>query len=390
MVKMATHAKPTQLKLKRDPALTVTLALILYSLVVYPLILLLEFHQSPTVPFADYKTYFEAANWAGYPAFFLMLAPALWLSWNPFLLVWKKIAETGVLQGNDNRPPNSFIGDLVSSIAATRWIALLLAVLVSAFINIADSSRSKQMYSAPTYLSQLEVACKTPNFFGKWLFEAWPGTRTDDNTFPGCAKGKVTSEVDPKWAGKRAPAKQIAVAVIVYFQQVAIVTLASLAFFQLLLHTGLFAFFERLPFSRKQGLRLELNAESPLNEFGLEHWNHALNNFYWAVTPALVGAFVSRASVTDPMLMAPGQKFMNILIPLVVLTPMLVTIIVRQARLPALWEKLKPHGPIDPEKYHHQRLWPLDQNWSSKLGIILAFAMSGLVLGIQISDLIRL
>ena len=64
---------------------------------------------------------------------------------------------------------------------------------------------------------------------------------------------------------------------------------------------------------------------------------------------------------------------------------MVVTILARQARLPDVWATLKPE---QSDAYARQQLWPLDRNWSSKLGIILAFTLAALSLGYEISALL--
>ena len=77
-------------------------------------------------------------------------------------------------------------------------------------------------------------------------------------------------------------------------------------------------------------------------------------------------------------------------VPACLILPMVVTIIVRQARLPAAWKTLEPEGPVPAADYRRQQLWPLDRNWSSKLGILLAFALAALSIGFEISQLVRL
>jgi len=158
---------------------------------------------------------------------------------------------------------------------------------------------------------------------------------------------------------------------------------------QILLHTAIFGLFERLAVARAHGLRLMLNCRSPLNEFGLEHWNHALNNFYWAISPALLGVFMSRAA-TPPEDYLPGQVMLGIAVPACLLAPMIATILVRQARLIEAWKTLQPQGPVEPEDYRRQQLWPLDRNWSSKLGIVLAFALAALSIGFEVNQLVLL
>jgi len=158
---------------------------------------------------------------------------------------------------------------------------------------------------------------------------------------------------------------------------------------QVLLHTLLFAAFERLVVAREHRLVLALNCTSPFNEFGLEHWNYALNNFYWAVSPALLGVFLSRAA-TPPEDYLPGQVMLGVAVPACLILPMVATILARQARLPAAWRTVQPNGPVAPEDYRRQQLWPLDRNWSSKLGIVLAFALAALAIGFELTQLMRI
>jgi hypothetical protein len=240
------------------------------------------------------------------------------------------------------------------------WVAWLAAAVLTVVVNALDIWPTALTYAG--HEAAQERLAAEADAFGRWL---------------------VPYDGD----GLPAPPLQALFAAAAYLQQIGIVLLACLAFFQVLLHTALFAWLERLPVAREHGLRLALDAESPLHEFGLEHWNHTLNNFYWATTPALVGALVSRQVAAARETMQPGQELMNLLIPTAVLAPMVATVLARQARLPEVWARLQPKGPVDPSHYREQRLWPLDRNWTSKLGILLALAMAGLVIGLEIRAL---
>jgi len=66
------------------------------------------------------------------------------------------------------------------------------------------------------------------------------------------------------------------------------------------------------------------------------------------------------------------------------------TIIARQARLPAAWRTVQPEGPVPPEDFRRQQLWPMHRNWSSKLGIVLAFALAALAIGFELNQLMRI
>jgi len=170
-------------------------------------------------------------------------------------------------------------------------------------------------------------------------------------------------------------------------QQIALVFVIGVGMAQILLHALLFSGFERLvPAARTHGLRLRLNAASPLNEFGLERWNYALNNFYWFSCIALVSVFLSRIAIPAENYQ-PGQQMLGWIVPTLLLAPMVVTILTRQARLPEVWAAVDSEGDGAPtrESYARQQLWPLDRNWSSKLGIILAFLLAALALGYEMN-----
>ncbi len=375
---------------RRDVAVAVSLGLAGYSILVYGLVWLFDFHQPPPIAVDDFKPYFAKPNWYGYPLFFVLLVPALASSWLPFVAAWRRLAETGVLTKERGIVDDDILHGLELFIRSRRSHALWLALGLSLVVTVVDVQGSYQAFAADSYPEQLELACKDKSFFTKWLFDAWADRGGDVSPCHGTvpAAEAVRQLLDSSPALADLP--QVAANVALHLQQFAITTLAALAGFQVLFHTWWFARFDQERYAIAHGLRVCLNPASPLKEFGLEHWNHALNNFYWAMAPALVAPFISRATVPDPSLLAPGQRMFNIFVPLAVLAPMVATIIARQMKLPAVWDRLKPGGPCDPELYLEQRLWPLDQNWSSKLGIILAFAGAGLVLGIEISDIISL
>jgi hypothetical protein len=341
-----------------DPAMRLVALLLVFSLAFHLFVLAAGFHEVPEGAPDGYRPFYAMPNWYGYPAFFLLLSFALWLSWTPLLDAWRRLADTGVLQGAGDP---DLVERVVAAIGDWRRVAWLAAGALTLAVNAVDIWPTALGYAGELE-AQRAMAGTAPDAFARWL-------------------------VPDGGSGRPAPAVQLAFAVGAYLQQIGIVLLACLAFFQVMLHTALFAWLERLAVAREHGLRLALDAESPLNEFGLEHWNHALNNFYWATTPALVGALVSRQVAAATGVMHPGQAMMNLLIPAAVLAPMIATVLARQMRLPEVWGRLQPKGPIDPARYLDQRLWPLDRNWTSKLGILLALAMAGLVIGLEIRGL---
>ena len=98
---------------------------------------------------------------------------------------------------------------------------------------------------------------------------------------------------------------------------------------------------------------------------------------------------MSRLS-TPPEDYQPGQVMLGFAVPVCLIAPMIATIIARQARLPATWATLQPDGPVPPEDYRRQQLWPFARNWTSKLGIVLAFALAALSIGFEIDRLVPL
>lgn len=368
-----------------DGAVTAILAAAALSVAFWLLVVVLGFDEPPAHAPATYQTYFEQSNWWPYPFFLLGMIPALWLTWRPLLRSWSQLAETGVLRGPDGKPDEATVQQVLHVIQRKRGGAILVALAIALFVNGADlAPRYDVLLGTASLDQQRRYACSSPSSSVKWIFEALPG---DAHRI--CAFAAAQPSPTAGTEGIRPPPAQALFNAILLIQQFLIVLFAALAVMQILLHTLLFATFERLAVARDRGLVLVLNCTSPFNEFGLEHWNYAMNNFYWAASPALLGVFLSRAA-TPPEDYLPGQVMLGIAVPACLILPMIATIIARQARLPAAWKTVEPAGPVAPEDYRRQQLWPLDRNWSSKLGIVLAFALAALAIGFELSQLMRI
>ena len=364
-----------------DHSVAAALVAALLSFAFWPLVIVLGFHEPPAHASEAYKAYFQQFNWWPYPFFFLAMAPVLWLTWAPMLRAWRRLADTGVLLDGDGKPDAAIVQQVLQAVRRTRVSAVLFALAVTVFVNAADWAPRYDVYFGNATLGQqLTHACKDSGSSVKWIISAQVSAEKS-----ACALAEEISPAGMDRDGIRPPPGQLLFNAVLVVQQTLIVLFAALAVAQILLHTLLFAAFERLQVARAHGLRLQLNCRSPLNEFGLEHWNHALNNFYWAASPALLAVFLSRLS-TPPEDYLPGQVMLGIAVPACLIVPMIATIIVRQARLPAAWATVEPDGPVPAEDYRRQQLWPLDQNWSSKLGILLAFALAALSLGFELSQ----
>ena len=364
---------------------TAILATALLSVAVWVLVFALGYHKPPASSPYGYEPYFEQRNWWPLPFVFLALAPGLWLTWKPMLRAWSKLAETGVLLGSGGKPDDATVQQVLGAIRRQRRGAVFVALAIALLVNLADWVPRYDIFIGTAKLDdQLEYACDYPSTFVRWIFV--------DETIDAraaCTPAAEQPSLDEDNDGIRPPLDQVLFNAILMAQQFLIVLFAALAVVQLLLHTLLFAIFERLAIARDHGLFLRLSCNSPLNEFGLEHWNHALNNFYWAVSPALLGVFLSRSS-TPAADFLPGQVLLGIAVPACLIAPMVATILARQARLPAAWKTVQLDGPIGPEDFRRQQLWPLDRNWSSKLGIVLAFALAAISIGVELTRFMTL
>ncbi|MEO1191704.1 MAG: hypothetical protein AAFY02_08115 [Pseudomonadota bacterium] len=363
----------------RDPALLAALAAAGLSFLVWPLFYLLGMEERPAAAPVGYETYFQQANWWPFPFFFLAIAMGLRLTWYPLMRAWAHLAESGVLLGRDGPPSDEALRQLRSALSGQRRWALWAALLTTLAVNVIDWLPLYGVYFGDASLAeQVAAACLRPNASTAWLFAQAgnaPLCQIPESAFTGARIEQ------PLW--------QAVYNVILMAQQFALIFFAALAVYQILLHTLLFGLFERLAVARRWSLHLLLNCRSPLNEFGLERWNFALNNFYWASSPIMLAVFLSRAA-TPPELHLPGQALLAFAVPAALMAPMVATILVRQARLPAAWRSLEPKGPVPAEDYRRQQLWPLDRNWSSKLGIVLAFALAALSIGFEINQLMAI
>lgn len=372
--------------LLRDPFVRAACWLAALSVLVWPVAVAFGLTTRPDFLPAGfgYATYFEAINWWPYPIFFLAIIPLLYLTWDPFLAAWRDLARTGVLTTPQGAPsPAEATAAVVTAIRRRRGWAAVAALVATTLINAVDLREPFAVtFGTATGAEQLTFACDEPDAWMTWILEANAAdaqTREDE---------LCPEEPSPDLARIEPPLQAAMFSVLTWLQQITLVFLVAVAMAQLLLHACVFALFERLlPEAAAHGLRLRLNAASPVGEFGLEHWNYALNNFYWAACPALLGVFLSRAA-NDPEAYDPGQRMFGWIVPALLLAPAVLTIISRQSRLPEVWPELTDEA--SRENYQRQQLWPLERNWSSKLGIILAFVLAALALGHEMNRLLIL
>ena len=169
--------------------------------------------------------------------------------------------------------------------------------------------------------------------------------------------------------------------IVAYIQQYILILLGFIALLQIWVHLYYFANFNNLLISKQLNMKLELDFKSNIHEFGLERWNQALNNIYWVLVPSLIIPIISKKSQSEADFNDIGQILLKWIVPLLFLSPMIFTIIARQSKVVNIWDKVRVETDNNIEKFHQQVLWPLDKNWASKLGIVLAFGLLSYLIG---------
>ncbi len=402
--------------LRSRPLWIITLILFIISILIDVCALWWADYNEPIVNslfVVPYKTFFEVPAWCLFPIYFPLAALVIWQSWDAFIKVWEKLPETNVIKRRDNEKvsKNTLI-TLIKEFKKYRFYFIIFSFLIGFLCMWVDSERERNtMLHETTFSGQLARACEDPDFLSKWLWNNWIVDRKYREEKNPCSLEGLegiknpTKEQQYQWRKKEIlkiindnktkygndrilpPRDQWVTVLLFHLEDAVIISLGWLVFFQSLLHSYFFCRFEHLKTSQKFGLYLELNVKSDLNEFGLEHWNHTLNNLYWYLSGALVIPILSRSAQRDLSNLDTSQLWLELLVPIAVATPMITTIIVRQNRIPSSWVGLSGLSKPDYQKFLDQRLWPLDKNWTSKLGVVLAFMILSLFLGVNIANI---
>lgn len=343
--------------------------------------------------------YLGKINWSLFPLWWLFLATLVYLSWTPFIAAWRDLQAKGMLR---NRAGNTAGADDVSVLCARlgRYRAglLVVALVASAAITSIDTADLRDLFrSCDANTIGFDVAAPSEPG-GEETIEYKAVFKSDGDSFSDCTdlveKLNGNLEIDfnlasllhaPELKGRRiaefTPEHNRWFNAATYFQQFAAGALAILAVLQLGLLCNLFWRLEHASWLNREGLELELDPYSKLHEFGLESWNHALNNVYWVFSLVLLVPLASRYTQSGEGLDF-GQLVLQFVVPGVIAMPMLATIIARQQRQRDLWPQILAEEDTDKvELYHRQRLWPLDRNWASKLGIVISFILLSYLLG---------
>lgn len=381
-----------QLKLLKK----VTVALVLYSLV----ILVWAWDAGVLMDAGlrggqEFDGYLGKINWSMSPVWWLFLALLVYLCWSPFVTSWRDLHDKGMLLASDGEPASKQQVDAFCA-RMNRYRAGLVPVafVLSCGITFFDTELLRNIYDT----------CNNGDINFEELF-AEPasepvstearGGEAGDQLCPAsemALKGELEIDFSIAYLVKNQISEQSTIIRIekeendwfnraAYLQQIAIGAFAAVAFLQLALLCNLFWRLESAAWLNPDGLKLVLDPFSNLYEYGLESWNHALNNVYWVFSLVLLVPLASRHSQSGEALDF-GQMVLQLAVPGMIAMPMLATIIARQQRQRDLWPRILAEEDSDRVAlYHRQLLWPLDRNWASKLGIVISFVLLSYLLG---------
>jgi len=299
---------------------------------------------------AQFVGYYQKLNWVLFPVFWFVIVPLAYATWGPFQRAWREAATTGVLHsGKAHNVTPMVVDELITEIERARPMLGYWSVLLALIANYADVHGL-----AACYIDRAACAGTENDFSLVWFYLGDASLKAANGLF----------------------------VVLAYAQQLVLSFFAILALLQILFHSLLPIFIHRFKVSQREGLCATLNHRSALREFGMENWNYALNNAYWLISAGLIVPILSRYSQAGRATLDTGQLLLQCFVPVVVLGPMIATIIVRQLLLRGVWSRLDHAKPEDVELFHKQMIWPLDRNWSSKLGLIVAFALLSYLIGV--------
>ncbi len=349
----------------------------------------LQDSEKQTLPRA-WKGYFETTAWTLYFVLWIPVALALNGTWRPFMNAWVNFIDTGIIGKKDGSKLDIEERKLVMrSLNRLRLIGIVIAALAAAAITWEDTHDVRAWIDTIDPTKRVCEIFESPNRFLRdqpeldWSVAAYIE-----------AHNKRTHYVSSDGRSNNAPfislSKNAIFNFLAYLQQYAIVVMGFMVLFQVSIHSIAFWFFDRLPGQSKHGFQISLKSDSPFHEFGLEHWNHALNNTYWLLSFAMIVPVLSRINQIH-VKADYGQTSLMLWISILVAAPMVLTIIGRQRHLSKVWDKVSQQIRLDRdlrELFHEQRLWPLDKNWVSKSGILISFFLLSYFFGVSLADVI--
>ncbi len=289
----------------------------------------------------------EKLNWLLFPLYWPVVFALVAATWDAFIRAWATLGDTNVIMRGEVTAELGQLQELIDEFVRWRILLIALAAVFAVVINIADSWSIICNYREPN------PAClNDPDFTLAWHFLAKPELKMVNGLF----------------------------VFLAYLGQTVLVFLALLSLLQITFHSVAFGCFRYFRTAKQHGLEIVMNYRSKMNEFGLEHWNYALNNLYWIFSICLLIPLLSKSAQPAGSLDA-GQLMLRLLVPLLIGMPMVVTVVVRQLHLRRVWLDLEGAPEEDFHSYHNQKIWPLDRNWSSKLGLVTAFVLLSYLIG---------
>lgn len=289
----------------------------------------------------------EKLNWLFFPLYWPIAFALVSATWDAFIRAWRTLGETRVIF-SDNAPANSNqLAALTDEFTRWRIWLIVLAVVLALALNVIDawSLIGNYWWHVPKQLND-------PDFTLAWYLLGKQDFKFINGLF----------------------------VFLAYLGQVILAFLALLSLLQIAFHTVAFGRIKHFRTAKEHKLEVVLNYRSKMNEFGLEHWNYALNNLYWIFSACLLIPLLSKYSQPNGNIDA-GQIILRILVPILIGIPMVLTVLVRQLYLRRVWQALDEATEEDFCSYHNQKIWPLDRNWSSKLGIVIAFVLLSYLIG---------
>ncbi len=356
------------------PIRSLLLSLVVYSILVLICTIVLGFACDPahppteahlaladlngTVP--EYRTYFMKPNWFLYPLFFLLIGIIIKFSWEPFQEAWRRSGSSpnSVVKSSDGTViDKQRIENLIAKLEKLRSRSLVVGLALALIWATVDSSETRRIYfGVETYADQLQYALKDPDFTVKWLFEREP----------------PKAESAPALA---APTEQIIFTLMLELEQFFLIGLGLLVLIQIVLQAILFVALDKF---RLNGVTYSIHLDPlrPSNDFGLGDWNKALDVMYWSIAPGLGIANISMLSQPSDIKDI-GQLMGMWTLGLLLAAPFLITVLGRRGWVYECQRRLEEDGNDKRvwERFHQQRLWPMEARRMEKVGILLCMIL---------------
>jgi hypothetical protein len=219
---------------------------------------------------AGARGYFQKPNWFLYPVFLPVLLWLVHITWYDYVDGWKSIRDQGVIHTDEYRyASRDHLASILRFLRRSRPALFVCACLIGLVLATIDSRSAYSLLSkSPTELAD---KCLDRDFFIAAVLT--------DSYFP-----RAT------WAGT------IWFGAWCFLMEGALVALSFMCLLQIVFHGIMFTFFEGSRLSRQYRLSISLRANDPVEEYGLERWNYAINRGYVFVAFAMLVPLISHWS----------------------------------------------------------------------------------------------